>query len=395
MHAPAIESLPSYVCRLDVKKLQPGVRHYNPSVCKHDGRLLLAYRVQDYDGASRVGIATLHKRLYVQRDTAIEIPDADGAWIEDPRLCVVGDSLVLLVVQIQRETPARTIAAAGGLSLSIADATDGSAPEGFLQRAFVLDGETLQPVGEIPLPFGRNGRGKHEKNWIPFELPDGELGIVYQMRPHQVVYRVRTGDRFVSEGIRRWRWGTVSGRTPAIRLGTSLEDPYIALIGGHVPHPSRNSLYWVGAVMFRGVAPYDIIGVSREPILWGSERSPALLNLHAPSWNPVCVFPAGLIEEKPGQLLVSVGTNDSWCDFLRYSVDELVAGMVRPEELTGDERILAAPGAAAISGEQVRVRVVCRQPIGEPGGPYFQGEEFFTSAATAAALGPKKVQVLR
>ncbi len=378
-------NLPSPIARLDSRKLQPGYRHANAAICQHDGRLLCAYRYQQPDGSLQVGICRLNKKLQPMDDRRVDLAEPAGSWIEDPRLCVAGGRLILLVAQINHgsETP---IASAGNFTLAISPPTTG--PGGFFVRAFVLDDETLQPERELPLPFGHNGRGRNEKNWMPFELPGGSLGLVYGLRPHAVIEQA-TGTIHTTPGIARWRWGTLSGRTNAILLDA---DRYLALIGGHVAHSSRNSRYWVGAYTFSATTPHHILGVSHEPLLWADEHAPALLNLGCPSWNPVCLFPAGLVREDDESLLVSAGTNDSFVDFLRFDLARVLAGLVAPELLTGEERIIAAeekPPAGLI-----RVRVVSNRPLGEFGGPYFKGDEFNLSPDRVAALGPKKVLVL-
>jgi hypothetical protein len=40
-----------------------------------------------------------------------------------------------------------------------------------------------------------------------------------------------------------------------------------------------------------------------------------------------------------------------------------------------------------VSAQQITVRVVCPQPLGEPGGPYNPGETFTTTTDRVAALG--------
>lgn len=370
MNAPAIESHPGWVRRLDGSSLQRGLRHYNPTICRIGERTLCAYRVQDVRGRSRLGILELNSKTLAPKygtDRALEIPAPESAHLEDPRLIELSGMLILLFSQVDyKVSDWRT---------------------GFIMRMFFLNPKTFAPEAEMALPFGKNGQGVCEKNWMPFALPDGGLGLVHSLSPHRVIH-VNSREHFETPGIARWRYGTVSGRTPAISLG----DSYLALIGGHLPHPRRKSLYWVGAYRFAKTAPHAIVGVSRVPLFWASEESSALLNPYDPDWNPVCAFPAGLIRENESTLLISLGVNDSFCDLLRLELKEVLSGMVSLDELTDSEKIVASELPPI--GGQVRVRVVSRQPLNEAGGPYIKGDEFFTSESHASALGRDQVEVL-
>ncbi len=343
------------------------MRHYNPSICSFGGRLLCAYRVQDVEGHSSLGICRLNAKLQPIDDRALVIPAPARAHLEDPRLIEVDGRLLLFVCQI--------------------DYTTHDWKTGFLLRCFELDPATLQPGSERPLPFGKNGQGACEKNWMPFALPAGGLGLVYSLRPHIIIHAA-TGEKYTTPGIERWKWGTLSGRTNAIALD---DGSFLAVIGGHVVDEKRKSLYWAGAYRFSPQAPHAIFGITREPLFWASERTAALLNPFDPNWNPIVVFPAGLMREK-GNLLVSLGVNDSFCDFLRLDLEKVLGSMIAPENLTGEERILAPVEAPPIGG-LIRVRVTVKQPVIEPGGPYRRGDEFFTSQSRVHALG-KRIKVL-
>lgn len=357
MIAPALCMHPGFIRRYDFPPTLEAVRHYNPSIVEHRGGILMAWRIQDSAGYSRIVASRLTKNLNIVRQVDIQIDAPAKAHIEDPRLILIQGKLHLLVAQVVY-----------------------GATYKFILRAFILD-EDLQPSEEIPLPYGQNGV-KTEKNWIPFELPSGSLGLVYSIAPQHVVIDTATGEHFRTPGVERWRWGTISGRTNAIRLSSG---SYLAFIGGHVPHPRRRSLYWAGAYLFSGDAPHAIIGVSSSPLLWASPQDPAIVNPFDDTWNPLCVFPAGLVRSG-GDVLVSLGLNDSYCCLLRWNLEDIMAGIIPPDAFTGTE-VLTAPAGAPPPGDLMRVRVISRQPLGEPGGPYIRGQEFFTTADRVSALG--------
>lgn len=384
MNAAAIETHPAFLVRHDYVPTAEAARHYNPAVVRHGKELLMAWRIQDNTGLSRVVIAKLNaKTLKPGKPVEIKIEAPARAHIEDPRLIVIRGELLLFVAQVVY-----------GTSFT------------FVQRGFAL-GEDHQPVRELALPYGQNGKGKTEKNWMPFELPSGGLGFVYAVGPEWIVIDHESGAMHRTPGPRRWRWGTLSGRTNAVRLP---DGRYLTLIGGHEAHARRKSLYWVGAAVFAGEGKHELLLISREPFLWASDRTPAVLNPFDPQWNPLCVFPAGLVyepgyvpresdsEEGRPSVLVSLGLNDSFCALMRFAVADLLAGLVPPDSLTGEERVTAPPRLAPLFGDMVRVRVTPKpngkaRILGEHGGPYRTGEEFITTRERAAALG-EMVEVL-
>lgn len=341
-------------------------RHYNPAIARIGGELVMVWRVQNAEGYSRIVWSRLRKQGGALKQGIIHelaLPAPAKAHLEDPRLVQIGERILLFIAEVVY-----------GATFT------------FVLRCFELDAD-FAVRAEIPLPYYDNGR-KTQKNWMPFELPGGKLGLVYSLRPHIVIAHDDAGQIHATPGIPRWKWGTLSGRTNAVRLD---ESRYLALIGGHCPHPRRKSVYWVGAYTFAAAAPHAVLGVSQVPILWASDQDPAVLNPFDPNWNPLVVFPAGLVLDGDAAL-VSLGLNDSYCALMRWPLEELLAGLVPPESITGQEQLTAAPGAPAPGG-MVRVRVTHGpngrvRHLGEPGGPYKSGEEFFTTHERAQALGP-------
>ena len=366
MHHPAIESLPQFIRRHGLAPRPGCMREYNPAIAELGGKLVMAWRIQDERGLSRIVLAPLSRKHEPGKPVALVIPDLPrSTHVEDPRLIVIDGELIVFVATVHY-----------GATFT------------FTQRAFVL-GAGFAIERELPMPYGKNGSGSNEKNWMPYVRGDGTLGLVYQVAPELVLIDTSTGKTTKGPGIKRWRWGTVSGRTNAVALG---DGRYLAIIGGHHEHVQRMSEYWAGAIIFTEGPEAQITAVSREPILWASGDSPALLNPMDPRWNPLCIFPAGLVQ-RGDELLVSAGVNDSYCALLRFSLAEIMAGLVPPSELNGDERLLANPASPVTHGA-VRVRSLSKQWLGEKGGPYKLGDVWDTTEDRAAALGPKVVEVI-
>jgi predicted GH43/DUF377 family glycosyl hydrolase len=303
---PAIEDLPAFVRRVDSAALSPGCRHYNGSICRHLGRIFMAYRFEGYDAVSRVGVCEMDEGFGVLRDRTLE-PEIDpeiGVQIEDPHMASVAGKLICIVSHVVR-----------------------SFPPVCRQRILEIDPESLSVAGETPCPLGNvNGI---EKNWTPFELPGGELGVVYKQTPRTLA-RVSDREGWVTPGCPMKPAGTkasVSGRTGPLRIGGGL---YLEFVGGHVEfnQTKRGTRYWFGALVFEDKAPFSVRAHTKEPLAWASEASPTLFNPLPGGGHPVCILPAGAMLEDGGRTVaVSCGVNDSYIAVLRYDIPELLASM--------------------------------------------------------------------
>jgi predicted GH43/DUF377 family glycosyl hydrolase len=79
--------------------------------------------------------------------------------------------------------------------------------------------------------------------------------------------------------------------------------------------------YHMGVLRMEPTPPFRITGISRVPILSGSERDRRKVN------DPPCVFPCGAINED-GNWLVTLGMNDCECAWLRIPHAELEKTLV-------------------------------------------------------------------
>lgn len=304
---PAIEELPSFVTRIDSSKLQPGARHYNGSIARLGGRIFMAYRFESYHAVSYVGICEMDEDWNVLRDELLQPtmrrPDTH---FEDPHMATVDGKLVCLVSDVVRDFPATC-----------------------QQRILLLDPETLGIEREVPCGLGNvNG---FEKNWTPFELPEGGLGVVYKQVPRTVA-RVADLAGFTAPAVPmvpNLPKSTISGRTGPLRVSKGL---YLEFVGGHVqllgndPQKARGTRYWVGALCFEAKEPYTVVGWTPEPIVWGSEASPTIHNPLAEGGHPICVIPFGAMLDG-NEVLVSCGVNDSYIAILRFGIEELIGKM--------------------------------------------------------------------
>lgn len=259
----------------------------------------MAYRAEGYTAVSRVAIAEFDSEYRVRSNVFADLPNDDGdAHWEDPHLCVAGGRLYLLALYIRLRMPPVC-----------------------RPRLFEIesDGSSAQ---ELPVPFGR--LSGIEKNWTPFELQHGGVGIVYQQNP-RVVIEVGSALGHTSPGVPIAPAGaSLSGRAGPVRW----DGGYLEFVGGWVNIGApRVGRYWFGAQMVEGAPPYRVLAYTPKPLAWGSEASPTIHSPRPCAGHPCCVFPAGALIEGE-DAIVSLGVNDSYCALMRFNVRELIAGMV-------------------------------------------------------------------
>lgn len=308
---PPIEKSPHFLARINPSELVNAARCYNPSICQHQGRFFMAYRAEGYNAISKVAIAFLDKDLQVKTNGYVggyvplpDCPEQDAHW-EDPHLASIGGRLYLMALFIRLVTPAVCF-----------------------PRMFVIDPATLDVEEEVKMTFGKHGGEQKanciEKNWTPFELPNGKPAFVYTQRPRLVV-EVESRIGHESPGVPIAPTGcTISGRSSPIRLN---EDFYLEFVGGWMRIPSRHGRYWFGAQLFEAKPPYRVTAYTPEPLMWGSEASPTIHSPRPNAGHPCCVFPAGAVLDS-SDVVLSVGVNDSYCCLLRFSLSELLGRMV-------------------------------------------------------------------
>lgn len=298
---PPVEKSPHFLSRINPSELVEAARCYNPSICQHQGRFFMAYRAEGYNAVSKVALAFLDKDLQVAGTGFVPLPDCpeqDAHW-EDPHLASIGGRLYLMALFIRLVVPPVC-----------------------RPKLFIIDPVTLEIEEEVELTFGK--LGGIEKNWSPFELPNGKPGFVYTQKPRLVVeVESRIGHESPGVPIAPPNC-SLSGRSSPIRLN---DDFYLEFVGGWMRIPSRHGRYWFGAQLFEAKPPYRVSRYTPEPLLWGSEASPTIHSPRPNAGHPCCIFPAGAVVDS-SDVVVSVGVNDSYCCLMRFNLAELLGRMV-------------------------------------------------------------------
>ncbi len=293
---PAIESLQEFVGVIDSRRLQPGARHYNGSICKWRDSIFLAYRYEQFDAVSKVGICELDAGFRVIRDAEVPIPAQETVHYEDPRLTVIGDRMILQFSHVRLGVPP------------------------LCRQRMAVIGEDFSFVEEIALPFGGNGI---EKNWSPFELPNGNTGLVYGQSPRLVIEVETRAGAWSKASIVKPPGSSLSGRTPPIRINN---DHFLEFVGGHIATQPRNARYWFAAQLFQASHPHAVVA-GTAPLVWGTEASPTLFSPRPYAGHPLCIFPSGVMREGNDGVIVSCGVNDSYIALLRFNIGTLLEQM--------------------------------------------------------------------
>lgn len=282
-----------------ISGLPPGA--YNPSLIRFRGRLVMAYRYHPTDSARTVlGIAELGEDLKV---VSVETPDMnedDHLSLEDPRLFIFkGELWMNYVVSTWPNFPSSQ---SKNVKLSKPDHWRISDKDQY----WLPDRQTL------------------EKNHCPF-VHDEVLHIIWKSnlrdtdageeQAWQVIY-TPADKREMKSAAPRWPYGEIHGGTTPLPFdGKTISFFHSKIMNDMPPTPWR---YFVGSVLRRTIPPFDILAVSKKPILIGSEVGGDEGRKH---FKKNVVFPAGCVEYK-GTWILSVGVNDSQCVLVKLTAKD-------------------------------------------------------------------------
>ena len=270
---------------------------YNPSIIRLQGKLWMTYRhhPDPANPITRLGLAQLNDDGGVISAIPLNI---DGPAQEDGRLFSYHGELWLSWVEsIWDKKPVRTVLKHGKIVLPF--------------------DETGKPVGTIDRVFqpnlGTNDGTSTQKNWVFWEWDWRELVAIYISTPHHTVARFRgdiVAQEYKSEKA-TWPYGEIRGGCVLPYNGKLLRFFHSHLNNDHGPVPHR---YFIGAMLMNPNPPFEVISVSRKPILYGSEVDDLAPDVRktVPFRNGNVVFPCGAATLKDGWLL-AVGVNHSQC----------------------------------------------------------------------------------
>ncbi len=271
-------------------------RHFNGSMIRWQGRLLMAYR----DGwqGSNVHVAELLDdgtyRAVFDKTLDLARPAANYGR-EDPRLFVFGGRLHVSFVGVQGENWQNNGIVTNQLYARLTDDLQ-------VERVLYPDYASRQ---------------SWEKNWSFFEC-DGGLYAVYAVNPHRVL-RIDGDETEVAttpDSPRLpWGGGEARGGAPPVRVG----DEFVHWFHGSVgQHEGRS--YNVGVCAFEARPPFRVTRMTPEPLLWSDATT------KPPDQYCPVLFPAGAVLEG-GKWKVSCGIHDRWLEVHEWDAARVDAAL--------------------------------------------------------------------
>lgn len=296
--------------------LKDSPRHWNAGLFRYKGKLWMAYRyhLKTPDARSGIAIVSLNSK---------HLPESQGQFLkldaptgtehhEDPRLFTFKGEPYISYTEMANYRPGEGYSCVMKYARLRFD------------RGKWVVGTTYYPQ------YGDNHGGAREKNWVFFESA-GKLFCIYKATFRHQVLEIR-GEAIVGSydtNAPVWDWGDVRGGTPPVDLGDGrmltffhssvwTEDP---------PHFVR---YVSGAYTFNAKPPFEVIQISREPIMSGSEEDGHKTDpRYEAGWKPYVVFPCGLVADGKS-FLVSLGVNDWQCAIAKVDWPTLKASLGSP-----------------------------------------------------------------
>ena len=182
--------------------------------------------------------------------------------------------------------------------------------------------EDWQPVRIYQTVVGSNNWAATEKNWVYFES-DENLFCIYASYPEQIVLHTQ-GNIVINEHVTkqpRWPYGNVRGGAIV-----PYEDKFLRIFHSSPDNelgPVKRR-YVVGALLMQAKPPFEVLAISKKPIIYGSEvdmLKPAdRKGIH--HHKPNVVFPCGVVLHD-NRIVVSIGVNDSACALVKLKFEDL------------------------------------------------------------------------
>lgn len=273
---------------------------YNPSIIRFNGKLLLSYRFHETTLKTKLGIAELDEKFTVLSTQVLDMDEDASA--EDGRLFQYGDGLYMM--------------------FTVSHFPSFPASQMKIAKLSKPDKWRISDKLDYWLP----DRQTTEKNHLPL-IHDGALNIIYHHNLKQddglnQIVLTPSIKREMKTPALRWPWGEIRGGTPPIAFkgagGTPFCDRLISFFHSSLTNemPPTTHRYCIGCVILKAEPPFQMLQVSKRPILRGSEIGGDEGRFH---FKKNVVFAAGAIE-CDGGWMISVGVND--CQSLMVKITE-------------------------------------------------------------------------
>lgn len=281
-----------------VKGLPVGA--YNPSIIRFRGRLVLSYRFHQTTAKTQLGIAELDENFTVFHSQTLNLDEDESLSCEDAKLFIwKGELWMNFVVSTWPNFPSSQVK---------------------ICKLYKPDKWRFSDKDQYWLP----DRQTLEKNHCPI-VHDDVLHIVYRhnqpqegdySKLAQIIYSPYEKREMKTPAL-RWPYGEIRGGTVPLPYDGKLISFFHSSLHNEMPPITHR--YYIGAMLLKAEPPFQILAVSKRPILRGSEIGGDPTRFH---FKPNVCFPLGAIA-CDGGWRVSIGQNDSACLLVKIKPDNL------------------------------------------------------------------------
>lgn len=267
--------------------------YFNNSLIRFNGRYIMSYRMDlcPYSKYTRLGICELDDDFQVIKNSnkLLDLESKmNGYGAEDGRLFIFDGKLFITY---------STNYNGNNFQIAIAEIKDDFS----INKLLFLQ----KPFPDIP-----------EKNWLFFEYKK-ELYCIYHA-DCMSIYKM-DGDHFSDEAYisnpANWQWGEIrGGASPVLH-----DDKFFHFFHSTKYHIDRSTgrkarQFYMGLQVFGNEAPFNILAMSREPILTRSELDESM---DSPSLPHAIIYPCGAIRNKENDgWIISFGDSDVVCKLI-------------------------------------------------------------------------------
>lgn len=302
------------ILRIDSSKLLPLARfNYNPGLCIHNGKIIMAYRKEME--TSEIHLCELGQDWQPVADSCrkVELPKNYAGpenW-EDPRIYSFNGRLWMTY---------------GNWGRGVENGKWKYKPT---QRCCILsddlngDGISIFVEKDWKIPYAKNGVST-EKNWLLFQDSEKSIKCIYDACPHVVFGIEDLQTTRAAWAYKGWPNGLRGGTPPVLNPEDGLLYTFVRSHNagqGRGRGGYRGRQYTIGCYAFEATSPYRVVKYCPEPLLTASDKDEFL------SWAPACVFSSGCIWHD-GQFVVSLGVHDFWSAIWKVDMTVLKEEMI-------------------------------------------------------------------
>lgn len=260
---------------------------YNPSIAAVGKDFLLAYRSHRWgDLRTSLAVARLDANLNVKSNEWIEFGDALS--YEDPRFFWHAGALWMSYIRSEYPKALTAEVWVGQLGRESG-------------RYYVANARKVEPPWKPQ---------RMEKNWIFFER-EGRLFAIYAVREEQVVLEF---DNWTVTKVHKsrpatWNWGSPRGGTSPVDSG---DGKLVRIFHSRTDYEFAPTTwrYHVGACLMEASPPFQIVKLSKRPIITASHNDETYARDKCFHHKPAIVFPGGWTPTQSG-MLTALGVNDN------------------------------------------------------------------------------------